>query len=127
MNEVDEELEQATNETQRLLNAFTPDVAQGKHLQPKDGLRLVDSLNKPIVANRKQMTALERARLQDNFNKIPKDIQYLTRSEVELKRNLVNLIEECESLALGQKKEMQRLRREHYDNEKVLKKVLTSM
>jgi hypothetical protein len=34
------------------------------------------------------MMALERARLQDNFNKVPKDIEYLTKSEAELKKDL---------------------------------------
>lgn len=42
------------------------------------------------------MTNLERARLQDNFNKIPKDIAYLTKTEVELKRELCLCIEEGE-------------------------------
>lgn len=42
------------------------------------------------------MTNLERARLQDNFNKIPKDIAYLTKSEVDLKREMCLTIEEGE-------------------------------
>lgn len=117
---VDKALEEATNETQRLLNSFTPDVAAGKPLQSKDILKMIDSINQSINANRKQMTKLERNRLQDNFNKVPKDIQHLTRSEVELKRNLVNMIEQVEDFHVIQKQELQRLRREHYENDKSL-------
>lgn len=42
------------------------------------------------------MTTLERSRLQDNFNKLPRDIAYLTKSEAELKRELCLCIDRGE-------------------------------
>lgn len=42
---------------------------------------------------RRRMTQHERERLQINYNKVPKDIQYLTKSEAELKKDLVLCIE----------------------------------
>ena len=58
---------------------------------------MFDSVNKTVSGIRKQMTALEKNRLKDNFDKMPKDIMYLTKSEIDLKRNLVNMIEEVEN------------------------------
>lgn len=69
------------------------------------------------------MTALERKRLQDNFDRIPKDIKYLTKSEAELKRELCLHIEDAECFLNMQKQELQRLRREHHDNTKTLVEV----
>lgn len=66
-------------------------------MRPKDFIRVIDSINKNVGLIRKQMTNLERARLQDNFNKLPKDIAYLTKSEADLKREMCLCIEEGES------------------------------
>jgi hypothetical protein len=57
-----------------LLNAFTPDVAAGGNLRSKDILKLIDSINKSIVGLRVQFTNLERDRLKENFNKVPRNI-----------------------------------------------------
>ena len=62
------------------------------------------------------MTALERARLQENFNRIPRDIAYLTKTEMELKKELRFCIEDGEAYLSTIKKELSRLRREHYEN-----------
>jgi hypothetical protein len=72
---------------------FTPDLIAGGTLRPKDILKLFDSTNKSIVGIRQQMCKLETDRLKDNFNKIPRDLNYLVKSEVELKRELCLLIE----------------------------------
>ena len=42
---------------------------------------------------RRQISQHERERLQINYNKIPKDITYLTKTEAELKKDLVLCIE----------------------------------
>ena len=89
-----------------MINAFTPDVATGGVLKSKDILKLFDSINHSIVELRKQMTALERKRLQDNFDRIPKDIKYLTKSEAELKRELCLHIEDAECFLNMQKQEL---------------------
>ena len=57
-----------------MLNAFTPDVAAGGNLRSKDILKLIDSINKSIVGLRVQFTNLERDRLKENFNKVPRNI-----------------------------------------------------
>ena len=113
--EADKECIEIENETNRLINSFTPEQLNGP-TRPKDFLRLFDSQNKQISAIRKQMTALERARLQDNFNRIPRDIAYLTKTEMELKKELVFCIEDGEAYLSTLKKELSRLRREHYEN-----------
>lgn len=89
-------------------------------MRPKDFVKVLDSINKSMGGLRKQMTLLERQRLKDNFNKIPKDITYLTKSEAELKRDLVNTTEEGQEFVEMLKKELKRLRREHYENEQGL-------
>jgi hypothetical protein len=42
---------------------------------------------------RRRMTQHERDRLHINYDKIPKDILYLTKTEADLKKELVLLIE----------------------------------
>ena len=58
----------------------------------------------------------ERERLSLNYNKIPKDIAYLTKNEAELRRELVLAIESGEEAVLQHNNELKRLRREHYNN-----------
>lgn len=94
--EEDKVLGEMNNETSRLINSFTPEVAAGGPLKSKDILRLFDSINKSIVALRKQMTNLERSRLTENFNKMPRDIAYLTKTEAQLKRELCLAIDDAE-------------------------------
>ena len=48
----------------------------------------------------------ERERLSLNYNKVPKDIAYLTKTEVELKKDLVNSIEAGEEAVLQHKNEL---------------------
>jgi uncharacterized protein YllA (UPF0747 family) len=86
-------------------------------MRPKDFIRVIDTINKNIALIRKQLTFLERSRLQDNFNKVPKDIAYLTKSEADLKREMCLCIEEGEEYLVAQKNELQRLRREHLENQ----------
>lgn len=115
VNAVDQECQNLENEVNRLILSFTPEQMNGP-IRPKDFLRLFDTQNKQISVIRKQMTALERARLSENFNRIPKDIAYLTKSEAELKKEMVLCIEDGESYLATMKKELSRLRREHYEN-----------
>ena len=51
--------------------------------------------------------------MQINYNKMPKDIQYLTKTEAELKRDLVLCIETGDEFLAVQENELKRLRREH--------------
>jgi hypothetical protein len=62
------------------------------------------------------MAMHERERLSLNYNKIPKDIAYLTKNEAELRRELVLAIESGEEAVLQHNNELKRLRREHYNN-----------
>lgn len=59
------------------------------------------------------MTQHERDRLQINYNKVPRDITYLTKTEAELKRDLVLCIETGDEFLAVQENELKRLRREH--------------
>lgn len=72
---------------------------------------------------RKRMAQHERDRLSVNYNKIPKDIRYLTQTEAELKQQLVQCIETAEDFVRSQENELKRLRREHLLNEKQFDKV----
>lgn len=60
---MDRQLVEKTNETQRLINMFTPDLIAGGTLRPKDIIKLFDATNKLIVGIRQQMTKLETDRL----------------------------------------------------------------
>lgn len=62
---------------------------------------------------RRRMQQHERDRLQINYNKVPKDILYLTKTEAELKRDLVLCIETGDEFLQVQENELKRLRREH--------------
>lgn len=62
-------------------------------MRPRDFVKVLHSLSNQILMLRRRMTQHERDRLQINYNKIPKDILYLTKSEAELKRDLVLCIE----------------------------------
>lgn len=75
-----------------MIGSFTPEQLNGP-MRPKDFVRVIDTLNKSISGIRKQMGNLERDRLRENFNKIPRDIEYLIKSEADLKRELCNSIE----------------------------------
>jgi hypothetical protein len=44
------------------------------------------------------MSQHERDRLMLNYNKVPKDITYLTKTEEQLKKELVQCIETCEEM-----------------------------
>ena len=61
---------------------------------------------------RRRMTQHERARLHALYDKIPRDIQYLTRTEAELKRSLVECIDRGEDHIQMAESELKRLRRE---------------
>ena len=98
-----------------MISSFTPEQMNGP-IRPKDFLKLFDSINQQLAVLRKQMTKMERDRLSDNFNRIPKDIMYLTKTEAELKKELVLSIEDGEKYLKTLKQELQRLRREHLDN-----------
>lgn len=62
----------------------------------------------------------ERERLSLNYNKVPKDIAYLTKNEAELRRELVLAIESGEEAILQYNNEVKRLKREHFNNLKEL-------
>ena len=49
---------------------------------------------------------MEKQRMKANFDKIPKDIKYLTKTEAELKRELVNGIEEADNCVNTMKTEL---------------------
>ena len=66
-----------------------------------------------IMMLRRRMQQHERDRLQINYNKVPKDILYLTKTEAELKRDLVLCIETGDEFLQVQENELKRLRREH--------------
>ena len=62
----------------------------------------------------------ERERLSLNYNKVPKDIAYLTKNETELRKDLVNSIEAGEEAIVQTNIELKRLRREHFSCQKEL-------
>ncbi len=66
------------------------------------------------------MAIHERERLSLNYNKVPRDIAYLTKNEAELRRELVLAIESGEEAILQHNNELKRLRREHFNNLKEL-------
>lgn len=59
---------------------------------------------------------MERERQKENYNRIPKDLAYLTKTELELKTELCNKIDEAQGFIDCMKNELMRVKREHFDN-----------
>jgi len=59
---------------------------------------------------------MEKQRLQDNFNRVPKDIAFMTKTEQDLKREMCLAIDDAYDFLEVRRKELKRLRREHYEN-----------
>ena len=58
-----------------------------------------------------------------NYHKIPKDVEYLTKSEKDFKKELALCIESAQDFLQSQHNELKRLRREHYNNIQELEKI----
>lgn len=106
------------------MSQVAPEIASGRPLNSKDTLKLFEAVNKSIAGLKQQVVLMERQRLKDNFDRIPKDIKYLTKTEAELKKELVLHIEDAESCVSTLKIELQRLRREHMDNDSCLQRII---
>lgn len=57
---------------------------------------------------------MEQDRLKANFDKLPREVALLTKSENELKNEMINCIEKGEGFIVNVKNEFKRLRREHH-------------
>lgn len=62
-----------------------------------------------------------------NYNKIPKDIELLTKDETELRAELINVIEAGEDHLERLSTEFKRLRREHFENEERIARIQASL
>jgi hypothetical protein len=71
-------------------------------LAPRDLAKILKSMNSQVMMLRKRVAQHERDRLQSNYNKVPKDIRYLTDKEIDLKKELVQAIEKSEEYLVGQ-------------------------
>ena len=69
---------------------------QFQKLAPKDMFRFITGLYSQLSVLRKQIAKHERARLSINYNKVPKDIAYLTKTEAQLRMDLQLCIESAE-------------------------------
>lgn len=90
-NEEDFAIQEVGAESANLFAEFTHD--QISKLRPSDFIKILHSFNNQIMMLRRKMTQHERDRLQINYDKIPKDILYLTKTEAQLKKELVLCIE----------------------------------
>ena len=91
---VSNEIESVQNETDNLLKKMSSEQLNGP-LRSKDFLPLLDGVNKSIGMLRKQVQMMEKQRLQDNFNRVPKDIAFMTKTEEELKREMCLAIDDA--------------------------------
>ena len=73
-------------------------------------------MHKQISMLRRQLAIYERERLQTNYDRIPKDLEYLTKSETELRKDLSLTLQSAQEAMEAQHHEISRLRREHFTN-----------
>lgn len=71
-------------------------------VKPKDLVEMMRAMNTQITMLRKRMAQHERDRLQLGYNKVPLEIKYLTVSEQELKKELVQCIEAGQDFLVSQ-------------------------
>ena len=64
----------------------------------------------------------EKLKIQNN--RLPRDIQYLAKDEVTLRRELALSLEDTEDMKQSLFIELKRLRREHYNNLKDLEQII---
>lgn len=57
-------------------------------------------------------------------NRLPRDILYLSKDEVTLRRELALSLEDTEDMKESLNKDLKRLRREHYSNLKDLEQII---
>ena len=88
---VHERVTEVGKQTSALFNEYTNEEIQ--NMQISDFVKIMKQHNQMIMMLRRRMQQHERDRLQINYNKVPKDITYLTKTEAELKRDLVLCIE----------------------------------
>ena len=69
-----------------------------------------------IIQVNKKMAAAERDKLEATNVKVPIEVLNLTKTEQELRIELCNMLSECNELQERLKRDMKRLRREHYGN-----------
>ena len=62
------------------------------------------------------MTIAEGEALKRDYDNVPADIMAITKTELQLKHNLANMIDEARETKDWLGKEFKRLRREHYGN-----------
>lgn len=86
---IEEVAQEAFNLQQEIVQAVNTD----KGLSSREIAKILKSLNQQMSMMSKRIAQHERERLQGNYNKVPKDIRYLTQSEAELKKELIQTIE----------------------------------
>jgi len=63
-------------------------------------------------------------KLKINHNRLPRDILYLSKDEITLRRELAISLEDTEDMKESLNKDLKRLRREHYSNLKDLEQII---
>ena len=69
----------------------------------------------------------EQDRLQTNYNRIPKNIRWITDKEKDIKKELLQCIETGEEFLQASEQELKRLRREHHANTKVTDRISVTL
>ena len=84
---------------------------------------MVDLAKQIHELNRKQMES-DAEKLKIHHNRLPRDILYLSKDEVTLRRELAISLEDTEDMKESLNKDLKRLRREHYSNLKDLEQII---
>lgn len=72
----------------------------------------------------KKFQAAENEKLKIQHNRLPRDIMFLSKDEITLRRELALSLEDSENMKETLNKDLKRLRREHYNNLKDLEQII---
>ena len=72
----------------------------------------------------KKFQASENEKLKIQHNRLPRDIMFLSKDEVTLRRELALSLEDSENMKETLNKDLKRLRREHYNNLNDLEQII---
>lgn len=88
---------------------------------------VMTELTMQVHAIAKKQAEQDADKLKVNNNRLPRDIQFLSKDEVTLRRELALSLEDTEDMKESLNKDLKRLRREHYKNMSDMEQIITKL
>jgi hypothetical protein len=91
---IEDRIAEVSNKTQDFQQCLSPELLAG--IKSNDFKKIVNNMHQQLGMLRRQLAQYERERLLTNYDRIPKDIEYLTKTEVELRKELALTLQSAE-------------------------------